>query len=295
MPTGNREWRANRWIAAILALLVPPLGMLYVGRVRLAVIYFVLGNVVAVAELALRWHLGVAWLTYVTFSPLVNLACAIHAFTIAKNQNPTSVRRWYTRWYGLVAVPAVLFMLIFGFRAFLYEPFRVPAASMAPTLETGSVVVTQKWGYGNYGTYGIKLLKMGRAATIQRGDILVFEFPPDPAIYYVKRVVGLPGDRVRYQNGRLFINSAAVTTASVSSSEETDILEESLDGNVYRVANSRTRPSPDFEYTVPASSYFVLGDNRDHSNDSRYWGFVPEANLVSKVVYVFTKQAAVPR
>lgn len=177
-------------------------------------------------------------------------------------------------------------LAVFSVRAFLYEPFSMPSTSMAPSIETGSIVLAQKWGYGNYGTYGVLVLRTVPSRKISRGDIVVFEFPPDPSVRYLKRVVGLPGDAVKYQRKKLTINDVPVKTELITSDERFDVLQETLDRSVYHVMNSRTRPSPDMEFVVPENNYFVLGDNRDYSNDSRYWGFVPERNLIGKIVYV---------
>lgn len=282
----ERGWQPRPWIAAVLGFFLQPLGMLYVVRVKWALAYFFVTAVITISELTLWWYQRIEWLQYFSFTWIVMIACAIHAYRIAKYGNPVAVRPWYSRWYGLIALLGVLFLAIFSFRTFMYEPFRKPSGSMAPSINTGSVVLAQKWGYGNYGTYGISVFRTAPSRKTSRGDIVVFEFPPDPSIKYLKRVIGLPGDVVKYQRKKLFINDVPVETELISSGEGFDVLQETLEGSVYRVMNSRTRPSPDMEFVVPENNYFVVGDNRDHSNDSRYWGFVPERNIVGKVVYV---------
>jgi len=178
---------------------------------------------------------------------------------------------------------------IFVLRSFFYEPFRAPSGSMLPTLSSGSHFVVQKLGYGNYGTFGISIAKMGPAVEIKRGDLLVFDFPGHPGVRYVKRVVGLPGDSVVMKGRAIVINGKTVETRRIGSSDDFDIYEETIDGVAFRVMNDRVWKSLDAKFNVPARNYFFLGDNRDHSNDSRYWGFVPAENIVGKVVYVFQR------
>jgi signal peptidase I len=279
-------WRPRPWVAAILGFFFQPLGMLYVCRVRLAILYFSLGVIIGVTETLLRWTTSKTWLQYFSFGWLLMIICSIHAYRIARQRPSQAARPWYSRWYGLSALPLASFLLIFGFRAFLYEPFRMSSGSMQPSVKIGSHLLTQKWGYGNYGTYGISLIKTRPSGVIRRGDIVVIEFPASPPIRLVKRVVGLPGDAVRYQNKKLFINGKAVETTPVSSNNDSDIFQETLGDVSYRTMNARNTFSLDLAITVPDRGYFVLGDNRDHSNDSRYWGFVPESNIVGKVVRV---------
>jgi signal peptidase I len=279
-------WRPRPWVAAILGFFFQPLGMLYVCRVRLAILYFSLGIIIGVTETLLRWKTNNAWLQYFSFGWLLMIICSVHAYRIARQRAPVAARPWYSRWYGLSAFPLASFLLIFGFRAFLYEPFRMPSGAMLPSVKIGSTLLTQKWSYGNYRAYGIPLLKTRPSGVIRRGDIIVFEFPASPAIYFAKRVIGLPGDRVRYQGKKLTINGSAIETTRLSAMGDSDVFQETLGDITYRTMNTRNTFSLDLAITVPERSYFVLGDNRDHSNDSRYWGFVPESNIVGKVVRV---------
>lgn len=286
MVTPETAWQPRRWIAATLGFLFQPIGMLYVCRAKLAVIYFVLGMIIAFTEIILQWTTGIVWLRYFSFGWLLMIACSVHSYMIARHWKPVTRRPWYSRWYGLVAFPMMLFILIFSVRAFLYEPFRTSADSMLPSLKIGSHILTQKWGYGNYGTYGVTIMKSAPTSAIQRGDIIVFEFPRNPTIYYVKRVIGLPRDSVKYQSKRLFVNGTAIGTADSISDNNLETIQETLGNVTYKIMNLRTTSSHNVDVTVPDHNYFVLGDNRDHSNDSRYWGFVPEKNIVGKVVFV---------
>jgi signal peptidase I len=192
---------------------------------------------------------------------------------------------------GFLVVP--LLVLVFAFRSFGYEPYRFPSASMVPTIQPGAFMVAQKFGYGNYGAFGISVLRTSITAEIARGDIVVFDYPRDMSVRYAKRVIGLPGDVVEYRGRLLTINGEPVAMEATgqlildNSSVKYEVLQEDISGRRYQIAYEEIEPSNNFSATVPSASYFVLGDNRDHSNDSRYWGFVPARNIVGKVVYIF--------
>lgn len=161
------------------------------------------------------------------------------------------------------------------------------ASSMNPTISAGTILLGKKNGYGNYGTYGISLVTSQVTATISRGDVIVFQYPEKPTANYVKRIIGLPGDAIEYRNKRLFINGTEIPTTRISITGQSEVLEEKLGPIAYRVQNMLTTQAADFTFAVPEGHYFVMGDNRDRSNDSRYWGYVPDRNLVAKVVHTF--------
>lgn len=280
------DWKPNKWIAAVLGFFVSPLGMLYLVRVKWAVIYFGIGTLITLLEFIALYRLQVHWFEYFSFSWIVMVVCAIHAYRLAAQEIPIVHRPWYSRWYGLVSIPLLIFVGIFSFRAFLYEPFRMASGSMIPTIEPGATVVTQKLGYGNYGTFGSIRMKTSVTAQVHRGDIVVFEYPENPSINYVMRIIGLPGDEVAYIEKRVSINGVKVPVKKLPDMERYEIWEEKLDTETYRVAIHRELPASDFVVSVPDGKYFVLGDSRDNSRDSRSWGFVPEENLVGKVVYI---------
>ena len=157
---------------------------------------------------------------------------------------------------------------------------------MLPGIQIGAVVFVKKAGYGNYGTFGINAMKTQVTAPVQRGDIVVFHYPENPAVDFVKRVVGIPGDTLEYRDKQLFVNGRRITTRKTADDEDRETWQEQLDTTRYLVTHTKGIPGKDFQVSVPAGHYFVLGDNRDNSNDSRYWGFVPGDNLVGKVNYV---------
>ncbi|MEJ2385334.1 MAG: signal peptidase I [Xanthomonadales bacterium] len=183
----------------------------------------------------------------------------------------------------------VLFVVLL-FRSFLFEPFKIPSGSMIPTLLIGDFIVVNKFTYGRrLPVLNTKVLSLGEP---RRGDVVVFRYPVDPGVNFIKRVIGLPGDTVAYRNKRLYVNGEAIEEAggapylssevkcSVPSPEamryREDLGTKRHDILLYRNARGR-----DGQWVVPEGHYFMMGDNRDRSNDSREWGFVPEGNLVA--------------
>jgi signal peptidase I len=213
---------------------------------------------------------------------------------------------WWLDWTaGLFPVIIVVFLL----RSFLFEPFKIPSGSMIPTLLVGDLILVNKF------TYGIRLpvlnIKITEGNKPQRGDVMVFRYPPKPSLDYIKRVVGTPGDTVAYLNKRLTINGEAVATQNIPEFFDEDAMryfkqfEEDLGGKKHRLLNDDDRPAfvpgadqfagrEGCSYTVegvtckvPEGYYFMMGDNRDNSLDSRYWGFVPDKNIVGKAFFVW--------
>jgi signal peptidase I len=213
---------------------------------------------------------------------------------------------WWLDWTaGLFPVILAVFFL----RSFLFEPFKIPSGSMIPTLLVGDLILVNKFHYG------IRLpvinTKLTEGTAPQRGDVMVFRYPPKPSLDYIKRVVGLPGDEVAYLNKRLSINGQVIKTTSVPEFFDEDSMryikqfQEQLGEKSHRMLNEDDRPAfvpgvDDFPHKdncrysvegvvckVPAGQYFMMGDNRDNSLDSRYWGFVPDKNIVGKAVFVW--------
>ena len=180
--------------------------------------------------------------------------------------------------------------LVLVLRSFLFEPFQIPSGSMIPTLEVGDFILVNKYDYGlRLPVVGTKILSVGEP---ERGDVMVFKEPNNPDINFIKRVIGLPGDTIRYVDKRLTINGQPVMqqfVAQMSGSESLyRLYDETVDGRTHRIRKDLGLPlSKNGVWTVPENSYFVMGDNRDRSNDSRYWGFVPEQNIVGKAVYIW--------
>ncbi|MCF6225199.1 MAG: signal peptidase I [Xanthomonadales bacterium] len=191
--------------------------------------------------------------------------------------------------------PVLLLVLVV--RSFIFEPFKIPTGSMIPTLHVGDFIAVNKSAYGlRLPVLNTKIFDIGDP---KRGDVAVFRYPPDPSLNYIKRVIGLPGDKIIYRNKHLFINGEPATLEAIGNYQKSETkcgkpragevrFKEVLDGVEHDVlirngwGNAREQI-----ITVPEGMYFVMGDNRDNSLDSRAWGFVPEENLMGRATYVW--------
>ncbi len=213
---------------------------------------------------------------------------------------------WWLDWTaGLFPVILVVFLL----RSFLFEPFKIPSGSMIPTLLINDLILVNKFHYGvRLPVINTKVLDNH---TPQRGDVMVFRYPPQPSLDYIKRVVGVPGDEVAYLNKKLTINGKPLSKSPLPDFFDEDSMryakqfEEVTGSKHYRILNDDDRPAfipgtEDFPFKencryssegvvckVPEGHYFMMGDNRDNSLDSRYWGFVPDKNIVGKAFFVW--------
>lgn len=194
---------------------------------------------------------------------------------------------WYVD-YSRAFFPVLLVVLLL--RSFIIEPFQIPSRSMEPTLDVGDFIAVSKFSYGlRLPVINTKILDTGEP---QRGDIMVFRFPGDTSINFIKRVIGIPGDRIRYQDKQLYVNGQPVPKEllddSIGSNPVQALYRENLKGVEHHILNNLNAPGPQMnEITVPPGHYFMMGDNRDDSNDSRYWGFVPEENIVGRAFGVW--------
>jgi signal peptidase I len=284
------EWQPKRWLAAVLSLLMAPLGLLYVQRPRWAMGYFV--TTVAMVAAAIGSLLfGVApqgaIRSLTVLGWVLNIAAAIHAFRVASASAPSSTRAWYSRWYGLLALPLACYAGVFLFRAFLYEPYNLPSDSMYPNVRKGALIFASKWGYGDYSTLGLTVVRTTPSVTLKRGQLVLFRVPGHDDIVYLKRVIGLPGDHVECRKGRLTINSVAVPTTPAGADDKFVYVDELIDGESVRIAHLLDRWAKGCDEVVPPDHFFVLGDNRTNSKDSRYFGMVPQTNLVGSAVATF--------
>ena len=229
---------------------------------------------------------------------------------VAQARESVLQQPWWLDWTaGLFPVILAVFLL----RSFLYEPFKIPSSSMLPTLLVGDLILVSKFHYG------VRLPVVNKKIIAnhdpQRGDVMVFRFPRDTSIDYIKRVVGIPGDEITYKNQRLTINGAAVAVeqkpppgfydeeAQRYFSEFSERLGDashgilvnpnsqpfygSSDGNSFPFRESCRYNAEGVTCKVPAGHYFMMGDNRDNSQDSRFWGFVPDENIVGKAFFVW--------
>lgn len=219
---------------------------------------------------------------------------------------------WAYDFWPILAV--VLFL-----RSFLYEPFNIPSESMLPTLKVGDFILVNKFEYGvRLPLVHSKIISTGEP---QRGEVVVFRYPENPRISYIKRVIGLPGDTIEMKNGELYVNGQAQNRQLLGQIEtnikvsqglmpiQMDQYQNQL-GHHQFVSHQISATQKDallteqvrkeqnitmnqnWSYTVPQGQYFVMGDNRDQSEDSRYWGFVPEENLIGRAFYVWMHKDA---
>jgi signal peptidase I len=214
---------------------------------------------------------------------------------------------WWLDWTaGLFPVILIVFLL----RSFLFEPFKIPSGSMIPTLMVGDLILVNKFHYG------VRLPVINKKIIAnhepKRGDVMVFRYPPDPRLDYIKRVVGLPGDQITYAQQKLSVNGQPVPVTSLGEYYDEDSLRyapqwsEKLGAVEHKIlVNPRLQSAygggdKSFPHhqncrysvegvtcTVPAGHYFMMGDNRDNSQDSRYWGFVPDENIVGRAFFVW--------
>ena len=237
---------------------------------------------------------------------LARLGVAPDNTDLAEAQRKLLAQPWWLDWTaGLFPVIVVVFLL----RSFLFEPFKIPSGSMIPTLHIGDLILVNKFHYG------IRLpvinTKITQGTPVQRGDVMVFRYPPKPSVDYIKRVIGVPGDEVAYLNKRLSINGQPVATSNLPDFLDESTMRyyrqqsESLGSKPHLMMTDADRPAfvagaDDFAFKdqcrysvegvvckVPPGHYFMMGDNRDNSLDSRYWGFVPDQNIVGKAFLVW--------
>ncbi len=195
--------------------------------------------------------------------------------------------------YARSFFPVLLLVLLL--RSFLAEPFRIPSGSMMPTLLVGDFILVNKFAYGiRLPVINKKIIAIDEP---KRGDVVVFRYPKDPSVDYIKRVIGLPGDKISYDdNKQLTVNDAPVKQLSMglyqglgAGQEMTgaERFQENLTGIEHNILIRHEAPTVSVDFIVPEGQYFMMGDNRDNSNDSRYWGTVPEENLVGRAFLIW--------
>ncbi|WP_454783945.1 signal peptidase I [Legionella sp. WA2024007413] len=184
-----------------------------------------------------------------------------------------------------------VFFIVLILRSFLIEPFRIPSGSLEPTLLVGDFVAVNKFIYGlRLPVWEKKVVSISDPKT---GEVAVFRWPPDPSYDYIKRVIGIPGDKISYHNKVLTINGKKAEqtfleyTIDESSGKAVAKYQEDLNGTIHNIFVRTDVPAVDFDIVVPEGNYFMMGDNRDDSADSRFWGFVPESYLRGKAFLVW--------
>lgn len=213
-------------------------------------------------------------------------------------------------WLEYTASFFPVILLVFMLRSFLFEPFRIPSGSMIPTLEIGDLILVNKFDYGiRLPVINRKVIELGQP---KRGDVMVFRFPLNPSQDYIKRVVGLPGDRIEYFNKQLTVNGQPVPMRKTEPYYDADrmrtypqfverlgevehrvIVDDAVPPGLGGGFGANTHPGA-CQYSgsgvvcqVPPGHYFMMGDNRDNSEDSRFWGFVPDANIVGRAFFIW--------
>ena len=231
---------------------------------------------------------------------------ALEALWLRRRRAQDGRQPWWVE-YSISFFPVIL--IVFLLRSFLVEPFKIPSGSMIPTLLVGDFILVNKFAYGiRLPVANVKVADVGSPA---RGDVMVFRYPEDPSLDYIKRVVGLPGDRIEYRDKRLRINGQPVPVRQIEdylaperlqvyrryletlgSTEHQILLESDAPAYVPQVrafphAGNCNYNTTGLACTVPPGHYFVMGDNRDNSSDSRVWGFVPDRNIVGKAFFIW--------
>ena len=205
-----------------------------------------------------------------------------------KNAKPTLIIEYSRSFFPVL-------LLVFLLRSFLFEPFRIPSGSLEPTLQIGDFILVNKYDYGV--RLPVVHKKLINNQQPQRGDIMVFRYPANPSVDFIKRVIGLPGDHISYINKELTINGKKIPQVFKQNAIEYDESnvgsnvqekQEDLFGVKHEIFINPNRPGADYkDIIVPPNMYFVMGDNRDDSQDSRYWGFVPDKNIVGRAKLIW--------
>ena len=234
------------------------------------------------------WALDVLWWAPARHERAERLAeQGVDEATLEKTRRQPTLVEYARAFFPVIAVVLVL-------RSFVVEPFRIPSGSMMPTLLTGDFILVNKFSYGlRLPVVHTRFLDLGSP---ERGDVAVFRYPEDPRIDYIKRVIGVPGDTVEYRDRTFYVNGEKVPreadgryqgtgTATVMTGAR--LYREQLGGAEYNVLLESGGFDRDFTYTVPEGHYFTVGDNRDNSRDSRFWGPVPEDHLVGRAFLIW--------
>jgi signal peptidase I len=237
---------------------------------------------------------------------ITGLVWLLDKYLLRKRRAKDARQPWWVE-YSISFFPVIL--IVFLLRSFLVEPFKIPSSSMVPTLVVGDFILVNKFTYGiRLPVINRKIIQLGNP---QRGHVMVFRFPENPSLDYIKRVVGVPGDRIEYRNKRLSVNGVPVPLRQVDDYLSRERMQfsrryrETLGGKEHDIlleddGPAALFPSHPFPYagnctyntagvacTVPPGHYFMMGDNRDNSSDSRVWGFVPDQNIVGRAFFIW--------
>lgn len=274
--------RRRPWVAFVLTQICPGLGQLYNGDLTWAFISFLLSLLTAIVSTIWLFDTLNKLLFAVAFGLALDLALSVQAYLRARQLKEIQLRA-YNRWWVYALFTVVVYGVPDGYGLLMpsrIRSFQIPSESMVPNLLIGDRLVADGWSY------------WGKDP--QRGDIVVFDYPRDPATKFVKRLVGLPGDKIEMKQGELYINDKIVPQQrSPKPTFEEGVWRaaeyvENLGGVEHTI--HRSQPENDNNYgpvNVPPNQYFMMGDNRDRSMDSRVWGFVKRDALIGRMVYVY--------
>lgn len=226
------------------------------------------------------------------------------------NTNSSSSKRFKAKTYiKEVFIILAIFFAVIVFRSVVYEPFKIPTGSMIPSLRIGDFILVNKFAYGvkvpfsdiTVSSFSMDPIYLFGERPVQRGDVIVFKYPKDPNINYIKRVIGIPGDTVEIKNKFVFLNGKKLKTIKLDARKYMETMDEKFRDNnlsfyrtyvdnksyVYQVDNDNYFVVNAEKRTVPAGKYFVMGDNRDFSYDSRFWGYVPHKYIKGKAFLIW--------
>ena len=307
------EWKPSKLLAGILALFLNAFAFLYVNKARWFWVYVIVTLIVATATMG---HYENPLLQSLIHDGYLSIALALicigHSVYLAHYYDADEQRKWFARWYAVLLIVIGVFGLIGAVRLYVVAPFQIPSSAMLPTLTPGSHVLVSKSGFGNKTLFTSEIYQTESSVKLSRADVIVFRYPLDRDILYIKRVIGLPGETIRYENKQVFVKPRCLPEAEscaefkaleltalpehTLSSSPLLIFQEDLGSRQHNIAINMQREipahfyfnqpgTPNTEWKVPANHYFVMGDSRDNSRDSRFWGFVPEQDIVGRVIY----------
>ena len=308
----DKQWTPKGWLAIVFGIVFQPFTFLYVNKQKLFWGYTLFAIILMAIDSKLQINpLNEAWYKDLHFAWLLFPMYPIHAYFSTKNYDTNQKRSWYASWWGTLICLSFAILALITVRGFYFEPVTLPSESMSPTLNLGDIALVSKNGYGNYRYYGYQLLKTEPSKSPNRGDIVVFQSPKNPEIDFIKRVIGLPGDKIIYRNKDIYIRKSCLKSKPNCSEFELikklevdslgknlPMYEQILDDKIFSIfidpkATDRTKyyfnqPDTDKdEWVVPDEHYFVMGDNRDNSLDSRFFGFVPKENIIGSPIYIW--------
>lgn len=294
IPTDNLSNKRKPWLAGLLSLMLPGLGQLYLGQPQKALTLFMVFSLLSVPGFVIP----TLYLPSVLMLPVLSLTlilsfsiwlyAIVSAVTSAKNQSSYNVRTWQSPIVYIavfiVCNLVLLPLIIINVRQHQVQPFYIPSGSMQPTLKQGDYM---------FADMRYNCPRPLCVSTVKHGDVAIFIYPNNRSRIYVKRIIGLPGDHIRIDGSKVFINDQLLSSvaASDSGNSESGVVVEKFDSREWLVS-ADSDSTQQLELTVPDGDVFVLGDNRGKSNDSRVYGTVPLSDVLGKVRQLWFSKSA---